>query len=113
MTQADPREVVAERFVAEREVGRGGVGIVYRATDLLTGVPVALKIIAAVGADSTELIRFTREGQILSDLTHPNIVRVVAFGTLDKRTTLLGRQLEEGAPYIAMEWLAGEDLQAL
>ena len=42
MNAADPREVVAERFVAEREVGRGGVGIVYRAMDLATGIPVAL-----------------------------------------------------------------------
>ena len=113
MNPADPREVVAERFVAEREVGRGGVGIVYRAMDLVSSAHVALKIIAAVGADSSELMRFTREGQILSDLTHPNIVRVVAFGTLDRPTTLLGRQLDEGSPYIAMEWLSGEDLQAL
>ncbi len=113
MTDADPREVVAERFVAEREVGRGGVGIVYRAADLLTGTPVALKIIAAVGADPSDLARFAREGQILSELSHPNIVRVVAFGMLDRRTTVLSRPLDEGSPYIAMEWLSGEDLQAL
>jgi len=113
MTEADPPEVVAQRFVAEREVGRGGVGIVYRATDLVSGEPVALKIIAAAGADQSELLRFTREGQILSELQHPNIVRVIAFGTLERRSTVLGRPLEEGAPYIAMEWLSGEDLQAL
>jgi serine/threonine protein kinase len=113
MMDAETREDVAARFTAEREVGRGGVGIVYRALDRVTGEPVALKIIAAVGADPSELARFTREGQILSELTHPNIVRVVAFGTLERRTIVLGRPLDEGAPYIAMEWLSGEDLQAL
>ncbi len=113
MTEADPRELFADRFVAEREVGRGAVGIVYRATDLVTGEPIALKIIGAVGVDPSELARFTREGQLLSELSHPNIVRVVAFGTLERRTTVLGRAVEEGSPYIAMEWLSGDDLQVL
>ncbi|HEY8038152.1 MAG TPA: protein kinase [Polyangiaceae bacterium] len=90
---------LAGRFVIEREVGRGGVGIVYRAHDEMTGQAVALKVIALPGVDAGEEARFRREGRILAGLHHPGIVRVVAFG-----------QLEEGAPYIAMEWLEGEDL---
>ena len=113
MTEADPRALFADRFLAEREVGRGAVGIVYRATDTITGEPAALKIIGAVGVDPSELARFTREGQLLSELSHPNIVRVVAFGTLERRTDVLGRAVEEGSPYIAMEWLSGDDLQVL
>jgi hypothetical protein len=90
---------LAGRFRVEREVGRGGVGIVYRAHDEVSGQPVALKIIALPGVDAGEEARFRREGRILAGLHHANIVRVVAFG-----------QLEEGQPYIAMEWLEGEDL---
>jgi hypothetical protein len=90
---------LAGRFLIEREVGRGGVGIVYRAHDQMTGSAVALKVIALPGVDAGEEARFRREGRVLAGLHHPGIVRVVAFG-----------QLEEGHPYIAMEWLEGEDL---
>jgi len=91
--------LLAGRFVIEREVGRGGVGIVYRARDHVTGAPVALKVIAIPGVDASEEARFDREGRLLAGLSHPGIVRVVAFG-----------QLEEGHPYVAMEWLDGEDI---
>ncbi|HEY4117130.1 MAG TPA: serine/threonine-protein kinase, partial [Byssovorax sp.] len=106
--------LLAGRFRLEREVGRGGAGIVYRASDALSKLDVAIKIIASIGGvDAVEHSRFTREGQLLAELDHPGIVRVVAFGALDAQyTDKLGRRLEEGAPYIAMEWLEGEDLQA-
>ena len=91
--------LLAGRFVIEREVGRGGVGIVYRARDHVSDQDVALKVIALPGVDAGEEARFRREGRVLAGLNHPGIVRVVAFG-----------QLEEGQPYIAMEWLEGEDL---
>ncbi len=90
---------LAGRFVVEREVGRGGVGIVYRAHDEVSGQAVALKVIALPGVDAGEEARFRREGRVLAGLHHPAIVRVIAFG-----------QLEDGQPYIAMEWLEGEDL---
>src|SRR6478672_10804052 len=103
MTTANPRaqELLGGRFVVEREVGRGGVGIVYRALDQMTGQPVALKVIAIPGVDAGEEARFRREGRLLAGLTHPGIVRLVAFG-----------QLDEGQPYVAMEWLDGEDIAA-
>ncbi|MEZ4262105.1 MAG: protein kinase [Polyangiaceae bacterium] len=91
--------LLAGRFVIEREVGRGGVGIVYRALDKVTSTDVALKVIAIPGVDASEEARFGREGRLLAGLSHPGIVRVVAFG-----------QLEEGHPYVAMEWLEGEDV---
>ncbi|MGH7435221.1 MAG: serine/threonine-protein kinase, partial [Polyangiaceae bacterium] len=90
---------LAGRFAIEREVGRGGVGIVYRARDEVSGQNVALKVIAIPGVDAGEEARFRREGRVLAGLSHPGIVRVVAFG-----------QLDDGQPYIAMEWLDGEDL---
>lgn len=91
--------LLAGRFVIEREVGRGGVGIVYRARDEVSGQAVALKVIAIPGVDTNEEARFGREGRVLAGLAHGGIVRVVAFG-----------QLEEGHPYVAMEWLEGEDV---
>ncbi len=96
---APASQPLAGRFVVEREVGRGGVGIVFRAHDTVSGQPVALKVIALPGVDAGEEARFRREGRVLAGLHHPNIVRVVAFG-----------QLDEGQPYVAMEWLEGEDL---
>ena len=90
---------IGSRFAIEREVGRGGVGIVYRALDQVTGQAVALKVIAIPGVDAGEEARFHREGRVLAGLVHPSIVRLVAFG-----------QLDEGQPYVAMEWLEGEDI---
>jgi len=105
--------LVAGRFRIEREVGRGAAGIVYRAEDSVTAIAVALKVISAAGADAAEQARFEREGQVLSELDHPGIVRVVAFGSLETPCPDgLGRRLEVGSPYIALEWLEGEDLQA-
>jgi tetratricopeptide (TPR) repeat protein len=96
---ARPPQLLAGRFSIEREVGRGGVGVVYRAHDQMSRQTVALKVIALPGVDGGEEARFRREGRVLAGLHHPAIVRVVAFG-----------QLEEGQPYIAMEWLEGEDI---
>src|SRR5687767_7603878 len=111
--EAVSQDLLAGRFKIEREVGRGGVGIVYRAFDQSSRQHVALKIIAAAGVDDIEHVRFTREGQILSELHHGGIVRVVAFGSLEEGSTIhLGRTVDAGSPYIAMEWLDGEDLQA-
>jgi len=90
---------VGGRFLIEREIGRGAVGIVYRAIDEVTNQPVALKVIAISGVDAGEEARFRREGRVLAGLVHPGIVRLVAFG-----------QLDEGMPYVAMEWLEGEDI---
>ncbi len=94
-------QLMGGRFVVEREVGRGGVGIVYRAWDKETESYVALKVIAAdAGVSPEEEARLTREGELLSHLDHPGIVKIVAYGILE----------DSGLPFIAMEWLDGEDL---
>src|SRR5262245_8028020 len=88
-------DIVAERFEIEREAGSGGMSVVFRAQDRLTGQPVALKLLEA--QDERAEARFRREASLLADLRHPGIVRYVAHGT--------------GAPsWLAMEWLEGEDL---
>src|SRR4051812_15237439 len=91
---------IGARFEVEREVGRGGVGIVYRAFDRETQQWVALKLIAVQGVDASEEARFLREGQVLQELAPPHIVKLVACGPLEE------------TPYAPMEWLQGEDLAA-
>ena len=97
------QEILGGRFAVEREVGRGGAGVIYRAFDHATERHVALKVVAAeAGVHPKEEARLSREGDVLRNLDHPGIVKVVASGRLE----------ESGLPYIAMEWLEGEDLSA-
>jgi len=89
-------EVLADRFEIERLAGSGGMGTVYRARDRQSDEPVAVKLLSRGEED-----RFLRECRLLAELNHPAIVRHVAHG-----------QLATGEPYLAMEWLEGEDLAA-
>lgn len=91
-------DVFAGRFRIERAVGSGGMGTVYRALDEQSGQPVALKLLQGHGAPQ-EKERFAREASLLALLQHPYVVQYVAHGT---STT--------GEPFLAMEWLEGEDL---
>jgi tetratricopeptide (TPR) repeat protein len=89
-------QVIADRFEIEQLVGSGGMGEVFRARDRLTGGAVAVKVLHASSRDTE---RFRREAQLLAEVSHPRIVKYVAHG------------IAEGSrPYIAMEWLEGEDL---
>jgi hypothetical protein len=91
--------VVGGRFAIRRVAGTGGMGRVFEAIDLLSGLNVALKLMQDPRAPR-ELERFTRESETLAGLRHPGIVRYVAHG-----------QTETGDGYLAMEWLDGEDLR--
>ncbi len=88
--------ILFDRFVVERELGRGGMGAVYLAHDAARGEDVALKIMLSEmeGQD-----RFVRESQTLASLGHPGIVRYVAHGTAP-----------HGAAWLAMEHLVGQSL---
>jgi hypothetical protein len=74
------------------------MGAVYRAVDARTGERVALKLLHAVTSPEVAY-RFKREAVLLSELRHPAIVSYVEHGTTGT-----------GQPYLAMEWLEGEDL---
>ena len=91
-----PGVVVAERFRVEGLAGRGGMGEVYRALDVQTGARVAIKVTRQTVEDEA---RFLREAQLLETLRDPAIVGHLAHG-----------RLEDGRPYLAMEWLDGESL---
>jgi hypothetical protein len=95
----EPGRVLDDRFTIERLAGTGGMGRVYQARDRLTGAPAAVKILHEGGTLGVQ--RFAREVQALSGLSHPAIVRFVAHGVTP-----------DGDPYLATEWLEGEDLGA-
>lgn len=90
----NPGEVVDDRFRIEKQIGAGGMGIVYRAHDLETGGTVALKVIHANTAE--EILRATREVEALAGLDHPGIVRHIKDGLTSTD------QL-----YLAMSWIEG------
>ena len=89
----------ANRFELDRVAGSGGMGTVYRARDRYTGDFVALKLLHKSASSAEEGDRFGREAQLLAQLRHPGIVCYVAHG-----------QAGDGQRYLAMHWLAGEDL---
>ncbi len=89
-----PGDKVADRFVLVRQVGEGGMGAVFLATDQRTGGQVALKTLTLAG--DAARARFEREALTLQSLQHPNIVGYVAHGLP-----------HEGAPWLAMEWVVG------
>jgi serine/threonine protein kinase len=96
-------EPIADRFELGHLIGEGGVGRVYRGLDRETGDQVAIKVLRSdVVADAPELVvRFQREGAVLRQLDHPNIVKVLA--TLE----------EGGRNYIVMEYISGGSLADL
>lgn len=88
-------------FDVVRLLGKGAMGEVYEGRDRDLGRRVALKILGARHRESNEFkTRFLREGRALAAMNHANIVQIYAIGEHEKR------------PYLAMEFLDGEDLGA-
>jgi serine/threonine-protein kinase len=86
-------------FLIDKEIGSGAMGAVYRATYVKTGLRVAVKVMApGLDASDRAQARFEREGEILKQLNHPNIVRLFGIGK------------SQGTRYYAMEHIKGESL---
>src|ERR1700736_4469868 len=86
----------------EAVAGRGGMGVVYRATQLALGRPVAVKAIAPeLAEDESYRERFKREAQLAASIDHPNVIPVYEAGESD------------GTLYLIMRWVDGTDLRAL
>jgi serine/threonine-protein kinase len=99
---ADPNigRVLAEHYRIDALLEQGGMGAVYRGTQLSVDRPVAVKLIAAAVERSAEHVaRFRREAEAMARLRHPNTVRLFDFGVT-----------EEGQLYMVMELLIGRDL---
>jgi serine/threonine-protein kinase len=89
-------DVIAGKYRLEREVGRGGMGIVFAATHLDLRDSVAIRVMSAESAEAV-----VREARLAAALDHENVGRVLDVG------------LERGAPYIVMELYEGETLAEL
>jgi Protein kinase domain len=86
----------------EAMAGRGGMGVVYRATDLALERPVALKLISEEFAEDVSFReRFKRESKLAASIRHPNVITVFRAGE------------EDGRLYIAMDYIEGTDLKRL
>jgi TonB family protein len=91
------------RYKIVEELGRGAMGVVYRATDPLIGRPVAIKVInqdylASVGVEAGEYFeRFRREAEVAGRLSHPGIVKI----------------FDLGPNFLVMEFIEGQTLAAL
>ena len=85
-----------------REIGRGGMGVVYEALQISLGRRVALKVLPfAAALDHKQLQRFKNEAQAAANLQHPSIVPVYGIG------------VERGVHYYAMQFIEGQSLDAL
>jgi hypothetical protein len=89
-------------YRVDRRVGRGGMGVVYQATDLALDRTVALKVLAEeLAEDAVFRRRFIGECKIAASLDHPNIVPIYAAGEHDGRL------------YLAMRFVFGDDLRTV
>ena len=105
MNLSAPRLETGSQFASYRIdgiAGQGGMGVVYRATQLGLDRVVALKLIAAELADNVDFrSRFQSEAQLAASIDHPNVVPIYETGE------------SEGALYLAMRYVEGTDLRAL
>ncbi|MDB4994189.1 MAG: protein kinase [Myxococcaceae bacterium] len=104
MTEKAAVTHIDEKYEVVRELGKGAMGSVYEARHTGTGRRVAIKLILEEMLSGHGIIeRFEREARAAGAIDSPHITQVLDSGT-DRKT---------GAPYLVMEFLAGEDLGAL
>lgn len=98
-TRIRPGDLIADRYRIESALGAGGMGIVFAATDLKSGAPVAIKILSAHLSDTaTGHARFLREARASATIESAHAIRVLDTSTHD------------GTPFMVMERLEGFDL---
>ena len=86
-------------YTVLRELGHGGMGVVYLAHDAKLDRDVAIKVLPAELADDGERVaRFEREAKLLASLNHPNIAQIHGFEELD------------GKKFLVLEYVEGETL---
>jgi hypothetical protein len=96
---ADPIMPIVPGYELLQELGRGGMGVVYKARDLRLNRAVALKmILAGLHAGLDQRARFRREAESIARLRHPNIVQIYEVGEVD------------GTPFFSLEYVDGGSL---
>jgi serine/threonine-protein kinase len=98
----EPHYQIGKRYEIISPLGRGGIGIVYKAKDYILDEIVALKVLAPGLSMNQEIVeRFKQETKITRRLVHDNIVRIYDIGKFDNRW------------YISMEYVDGKDLKTI
>src|SRR5271155_5399844 len=93
-------DVLAGKYLVEKVLGVGGMGVVVAAMHLELEERVALKFLQAAAAKNPMVVaRFNREARAAAKIKSQHVARVIDVGTLDS-----------GTPYIVMEYLDGQDL---
>ena len=93
-------QALSPSFVLVKRLGAGGMGAVYLARDPLLRRLVAVKVLSPnLASDPEARARFEREGQAVAAISHPNVVNVHSVG-----------ELENGVPYIVMQYIEGPTL---
>ena len=96
------RRVFAGEYEVERELARGGMAIVYQATEIALRRPIALKVLRPdIGLSAAAAERFKREAQTVASLDHPNIIPVYRIGQVG------------GLFHIAMKFIEGRSLDII
>ncbi len=96
------QDVIVDRYRILSHLGAGAMGEVWLAEDVGLGRKVALKILSETHRDNPEVrARFVREARAVAAISHPNVVQVFTTGDYD------------GRPFLAMEYLTGQDLASL
>lgn len=95
----EPKTIVDGRFEVEKEIGRGGMGVLYRAIDIHLQRPCALKLLR--GKYSRDRERLRKEAAALAAVRNEHVVDVYTFGVHDE------------LPYFAMEFVVGMNLAAI
>ena len=93
--------VISGRYILEKRLGKGGMGIVYKANHKFLKSAHAVKVILPdlVQQDESILIRFRQEAVLAASIDHPNVIRVTDFGVENERM-----------PYLVMEFVDGNSL---
>jgi len=101
--EVTPGTILVDKYHVDQLLGIGGMGRVIKATHLYLRQPVAIKILLPEMIESTATVaRFLREAQATVKLRSEHIARVIDVGTLP-----------DGAPFMVMEYLQGNDLNQI
>lgn len=92
-------DIIAEKYQLDDVIGQGGMGKIYKATQLKLNRTVAIKVMLAP-EDKTATERFEAEASVTANLTHPNTIRIFDFGAT-----------EDGFLYLVMEHLDGINIK--
>src|SRR5678815_1335410 len=101
-TPPSPPPIVRDRYQLAAWLGEGGMGVVYRARDLMLDRDVAVKFLSVKHFSGAEAAaRFLREARMVARLSHPNIMSIFDVGE------------DQGWQYIVFEYIPGHDLHTL